>query len=103
MILSLARPKLGYQMAQETIHKLIAKPGGQLHPGKSVLEHDLAAPLGWLGVALVTPMVVWPFSSKRSVSHPLLGRPVCFGLVATGPAPRSVLPDPNHCPHANEA
>jgi len=41
MILSLTLP-IGYQMAQETIHKLVAKPGDELRPGGSVLDHDLA-------------------------------------------------------------
>jgi hypothetical protein len=40
MILSLTLPKVGYQMAQETIHKLVAKPGDELRPDEPV--HDLA-------------------------------------------------------------
>jgi hypothetical protein len=47
MILSLTLPEVGYQVAQETIHKLITKPGDELRPGKLVLEHDLAT--HWAG------------------------------------------------------
>jgi hypothetical protein len=42
MILSLTLPKAGYQMAQETIHKLVAEPGDESRQGESVLDHDLA-------------------------------------------------------------
>jgi hypothetical protein len=45
MILSLT--KVGYQMAEETIHKLVAKPGDELRPRESVLDHALAT--HWAG------------------------------------------------------
>lgn len=38
MILSLTLPKVGAQMAQGTIHRLVAKPGDELRPGTPVLE-----------------------------------------------------------------
>ncbi len=38
MILSLSLPRVGAQMQQGTIHKLLAKPGDQLRPGTPLLE-----------------------------------------------------------------
>ena len=38
MILSLTLPKVGSQMEQGAIHKLVAKPGDELRPGTPLLE-----------------------------------------------------------------
>jgi hypothetical protein len=38
MILSLTMPKIGAQMQQGTIHKLIAKAGDELRPGTPLME-----------------------------------------------------------------
>jgi hypothetical protein len=38
MILSLSLPRMGAQMQQGTIHKLIAKAGDELRPGTPLLE-----------------------------------------------------------------
>jgi hypothetical protein len=38
MILSLVLPKVGAQMLQGTVHKLIAKAGDELRPGTPLLE-----------------------------------------------------------------
>jgi len=38
MILALTLPRVGPQMHQGTIHKLLAKPGDELRPGTPLLE-----------------------------------------------------------------
>jgi pyruvate/2-oxoglutarate dehydrogenase complex dihydrolipoamide acyltransferase (E2) component len=38
MILSVTLPKVGAQMVQGSIHKLVAKPGDELKPGTPLLE-----------------------------------------------------------------
>jgi hypothetical protein len=38
MILSLSLPRVGAQMQQGTIHKVIAKPGDELRPGTPLFE-----------------------------------------------------------------
>ncbi len=38
MILSVVLPKVGAQMAQGSIHRLVARPGDELKPGTPLLE-----------------------------------------------------------------
>jgi hypothetical protein len=70
MILSLTLPKVGSQMAQGAIHKLVAKPGDQLRPGTPLLE--VRVDLGAAKVQDCPPLIFFRLiATERAVLHSL--------------------------------